>query len=321
MFSPVCDCERDEAAIAFRLREGDRVDLADRGRRRRRRPHARSSPAASPAGASRRAGTGATTPATSSPRARTGRASIWHGSAARSCSRTRSRSTSRRPSPSWSRSTRRVFSPDGDGRSDKVTVRYRMSEPANALLLVDGEQRVRTRFAPVEGKLDWFGIVDGKPLRRGVHALQVVGVDRAGNRSQPTGETRVRIRSIDLARALVRVPPRVRFGIGVDTDAASYRWRFAGGTGDGQRAAPRPPRARPAGPVHALRRGQRARRPRHGARPCTLSWRRSAGSWAPPGSRSSSSRRRAASGWSASSPGPPAARPSRSRWRRAGAAS
>ena len=28
MFSPVCDCERDEAAIAFRLREADRVDLA-----------------------------------------------------------------------------------------------------------------------------------------------------------------------------------------------------------------------------------------------------------------------------------------------------
>ena len=214
-----------------------------------------------------------------------------------------------------------VFSPDGDGRSDKVTVRYRMSEPANALLLVDGEQRVRTRFAPVEGKLDWFGIVDGRPLRRGMHALQVVGVDRAGNRSQPTGETRVRIRSIDLARALVRVPPRVRFGIGVDTDAASYRWRFAGGTGtaSGPLLVLRAPG--PAGPVHALRRGERARRPRHGARPCTLSWRRSAGSWAPPGSRSSSSRRRAASGWSASSAGPPGARPSRPRWRRAGAAS
>ena len=28
VFSPVCDCERDEAAIAFRLREADRVDLA-----------------------------------------------------------------------------------------------------------------------------------------------------------------------------------------------------------------------------------------------------------------------------------------------------
>jgi len=202
VFSPVCDCDRDRASIAFRLRERDRVDLAivdDDGE-------------VVPEGQYR-------------PRvhlARQRRTIVLPNPIQVDVTAPVAQLVSVAPT---------VFSPDGDGRSDKVTVRYRMSEPANAVLLVDGEQRVRTRFAPVEGKLDWFGVVDGEPLRRGVHALQIVGVDRAGNRSQPTEETRVRIRSIDLARALVRVPPRVRFGIGVDTDARSYRWRFAGGSG------------------------------------------------------------------------------------------
>lgn len=230
VFSPVCDCERDEAAIAFRLREGDRVDLQivdGDGDVVRTLFESRSRPAGRlEASWDGRDDAGDVVP---------------EGAYRPRVHLARQRRTIVLPNPIEVDVTApvaelvsvdpTVFSPDGDGRSDKVTVRYRMNEPANGLLLVDGEQRVRTRFAPVEGKLDWFGIVDGEPLRRGSHALQVVGVDRAGNRSQPTGETRVRIRSIDLARALVRVPPRVRFGIGVDTDAASYRWRFAGGTG------------------------------------------------------------------------------------------
>jgi len=230
VFSPVCDCDRDRASIAFRLREGDRVDLAivdDDGDVVRTLVHSRSLPAGR-------------LEATWDGRDDDGEV-VPEGQYRPRVHLARQRRTIVLPNPITIDVTApvaqlvsvapTVFSPDGDGRSDKVTVRYRMSEPANAVLLVDGEQRVRTRFAPVEGKLDWFGVVDGEPLRRGVHALQIVGVDRAGNRSQPTEETRVRIRSIDLARALVRVPPRVRFGIGVDTDARSYRWRFAGGSG------------------------------------------------------------------------------------------
>ena len=230
VFSPVCDCDRDEASIAFRLREGDRVDLAivdEDGDVVRTLFESRSQPTGRlEASWDGRDDDGEVVP---------------EGAYRPRVHLARQRRTIVLPNPiqvdvtapvaELVSVTPTVFSPDGDDRSDKVTVRYRMSEPANALLLVDGEQRVRTRFAPVEGKLDWFGLADGRPLRRGVHALQVVGVDRAGNRSRPTGETRVRIRSIDLSRALVRVPPRVRFGIGVDTDARSYRWRFAGGSG------------------------------------------------------------------------------------------
>lgn len=234
VFSPVCDCDRDEASIAFRLREGDRVDLAivdEDGDVVRTLLDSRSLPAGRLAESwDGRDDHGEVVP---------------EGQYRPRVHLARQRRTIVLPNPIEVDVTKPVaqlvsvaptlFSPDGDGRSDKVTVRYRMSEPANAVLLVDGEQRVRTRFAPVEGKLDWFGVVDGKPLRRGVHALQVVGVDRAGNRSQPTEKARVRIRSIDLARALVRVPPGVRFGIGVDTDARSYRWRFAGGSGRASR--------------------------------------------------------------------------------------
>ena len=230
VFSPVCDCDRDEAAIGFRLREGDRVDLAivdEDGDVVRTLFESRRAPAGRlEASWDGRDDAGDVVP---------------EGAYRPRVHLDRQRRTIVRPNPihvdvtaptaELVSVTPTVFSPDGDGRSDKVTVRYRMSEPANAVLLVDGEQRVRTRFAPLEGKLDWFGVVDGRPLRRGYHRLQVVGVDRGGNRSRPTEETRVRIRSIDLARALVRVPPRVRFGIGVETDAASYRWRFAGGSG------------------------------------------------------------------------------------------
>ena len=38
----------------------------------------------------------------------------------------------------------RVVSPDGDGRADTITIRFRASEPVNALLLVGGRQEVKT---------------------------------------------------------------------------------------------------------------------------------------------------------------------------------
>ena len=36
----------------------------------------------------------------------------------------------------------RVFSPDGDRRADRITVRYTVDKPARAMLYVDGVQRV-----------------------------------------------------------------------------------------------------------------------------------------------------------------------------------
>lgn len=125
----------------------------------------------------------------------------------------------------------RVFSPDGDRRRDRVTVRYVVDEKANPILLVDGARRALGRFQTLVGKLDWFGIVHGRPVRQGTYDLALRAVDVAGNRSQVTAPVAVRVRYIELRRAHVEVAPGRRFVIGVSTDVASYRWRFAGKTG------------------------------------------------------------------------------------------
>jgi hypothetical protein len=126
-----------------------------------------------------------------------------------------------------------VFSPDGDGQLDSVKITYRLSEPAHALLFLRGHQVVRTYFARNKDSLGWYGRVDGVPLRQGLYRLRIGAVDVAGN---VTGPERgivvpVRVRYIALARHDLRVKAGTRFGVGVDTDAKSYRWRFAGRTG------------------------------------------------------------------------------------------
>ncbi len=60
-----------------------------------------------------------------------------------------------------------VFSPDGDGRRDRVTARYETNELARAMMLVDGRRRVLSKFRSTEGQLVWFGRVNGRPVRPG----------------------------------------------------------------------------------------------------------------------------------------------------------
>lgn len=123
------------------------------------------------------------------------------------------------------------FSPDGDGRNDGVRVRYRVSERANAILLVNGTQRAKTRFRPRAGAIGWFGIVDGKARPAGLYRLALSAEDQAGNRAEPTSPRFVEVSYIALGRETIRVRARRRFGVRVTTDAASFTWRFAGGSG------------------------------------------------------------------------------------------
>ncbi len=125
----------------------------------------------------------------------------------------------------------RGFSPDRDGRNDKVSALYEFSEAAHALLFVNGGREVRSYRQPLEGKLDWFGIVDGKPLRAGAVELTLAAEDRAGNVSAQTAPEVVQIRYVTLGRPLIRVPAGVRFGVRVESDARTVTWRFAGGRG------------------------------------------------------------------------------------------
>lgn len=136
------------------------------------------------------------------------------------------------------------FSPDGDGRRDKISVRYRFSERAHALLFL-GEQRVVYTRAKPEGKLDWYGRVEKRPLRPGSYSFTVAAEDLAGNVSEGRRFS-ARIRYVELARQVIRAGVRTRFGVRVLTDAASVSWRFAGGIGRARRGllvlrAPRRP--------------------------------------------------------------------------------
>jgi hypothetical protein len=129
----------------------------------------------------------------------------------------------------------RTISPDGDGRRDGIHIRYTLSEPANAILLVDGVQREKTRFRPLRGTVSWYGRIDRKLLPPGTHRVQLAAVDPAGNRATAKETVVVRIRFVELWRTKIRVSRGARFGVRYNADAPLVHWRFAGRTGIGRR--------------------------------------------------------------------------------------
>ena len=129
----------------------------------------------------------------------------------------------------------RVFSPDGDGQRDRVTATYRIDERARAVMLVDGRQRVQSKFRRQQGQLVWFGRVNGRTVAPGTYEIRLRAVDRAGNRSMRTRAVVVRLRFVELSRDNIEVAAGKRFSVRVRTDAESYRWLFAGRRGVGRR--------------------------------------------------------------------------------------
>ena len=122
------------------------------------------------------------------------------------------------------------FSPDGDGRKDKLTVRYRFSERAHGLLYLRERRVVRTlRQRPVS-KLDWHGRVDERALPAGDYSFTLAAEDTAGNVSEGRTFT-ARIRYVELGRETIRAQARTRFGVRVTSDAETVQWRFARATG------------------------------------------------------------------------------------------
>jgi hypothetical protein len=118
----------------------------------------------------------------------------------------------------------RVFSPDGDGRKDQIRAWYETDGPARAMMLVDGQRRVLSKFRATEGRLNWFGRVDGRPVRPGTYEIRLRAFDQAGNRSRSTRDVSVRVRFIELRRDRVTVVAGKRFSIRVSTDVLRYRW-------------------------------------------------------------------------------------------------
>ena len=234
VFSPVCECETDNARITFRLRRHDRltITVVDHNRRVVR---------TLVSGRDQRAGRVV---------------AFWDGQddagevVPDGAYRPRvklalNRRTIILPNPievdtrpprvELSDVRPRIFSPDGDGRSDRVRVSYRVDEPARVALYVDGVRRVLKRGSKTEGTIDWNGKVDGVALPTGVHALSLVARDLAGNLGTRTPPVRVVLRYIALGRKRVLVAPGRKFALLVSADAKQVEWHL------GRRSGTAPP--------------------------------------------------------------------------------
>ena len=230
VLSPVCDCETAAAAISFRLRKGDRitVDLIDNDGDRLR-TLVRNDP---------------------TPRGRTtlhwdGRAQngevVPEGSYKPRVHLVGQHRTIVLPNPMRVDVTAphirlvslapRVFSPDGDGRKERIIARYVLDEPAQALLYVNGIQRVRKRGKQQKGRIEWFGKVDAASLPPGVYRISLGSRDLAGNLGPRTREKKVLIRYVSLGRDRIETVAGARFAVLVLSDAARVEWKLGQRTG------------------------------------------------------------------------------------------
>jgi hypothetical protein len=121
------------------------------------------------------------------------------------------------------------FSPDGDTRSDSVSIHYALSEPAHVVAYVKGRRIVRTKSHKAAGAFSWYGTIDGAVLPVGTYTIDVGAIDGAGNATPIAKRARVRVdlRYITLANhRITGVRPEKKFVIGVSTDAQSYTWKL-----------------------------------------------------------------------------------------------
>jgi hypothetical protein len=126
----------------------------------------------------------------------------------------------------------RVISPDGDGRKDKLRVRYRLNEPGRGALVINGKrQGLGTLFARTEERIIWTGKSGGRPVRAGHYALQLVAFDPAGNRSARTPAIPVTVRYVTLGRDRIAVASGAQFAVRVSSDAQRVRWTLGGRSG------------------------------------------------------------------------------------------
>jgi flagellar hook assembly protein FlgD len=125
----------------------------------------------------------------------------------------------------------RVFSPDGDGRRDRVVARYRVDEPARVSLYVDGVRRTLKKGRKQQATVDWNGRIDGASVPSGAYRLELGATDLAGNVGRLTRAKSVTVRYVALGRDRILVRPGGRIRVRVAADAASFSWRLGRRTG------------------------------------------------------------------------------------------
>lgn len=124
-----------------------------------------------------------------------------------------------------------ILSPDGDGRRDSFTVRYRTNERAQGILAVRGTRVELTRSRQPTGELHWNGKLNGRPVHPGRYLMTVAARDEAGNESKPYPFAIAYVRYITLGRERVVVPPGGKFALRVSTDASFVHWTLRGRSG------------------------------------------------------------------------------------------
>jgi hypothetical protein len=229
VFSPVCTCDKQTARIAFKLRKADRLDIAivdggevvrtiERGRRYPKGPVVIRWDGRDDAGRVLPEGE-------YRPRIHV------RGEHQTITLPNPIRIDVTPPAIQDVRAAPRVVSPDGDGRNDKVTVRYRLSEPGRGALFVNGRRRALTRFPRTEETIIWNGKVRGHPVRPRAYSLQLLAFDPAGNRSARTPPIPVVVRFVTLGRTRIPVAAGAPFAVRVSSDAERVRWTLGGRSG------------------------------------------------------------------------------------------
>ena len=218
-FSPVCRCEQQAARIAFRLRRADSLTLtiADENGRvvRALLKDAQFRPGNHQFGWDGRDETGRFVPEGSY------RPQVELEKLGRQIEFSKQIVVdTTRPSVRVLNVSRRIVSPDRDGRGDAIRIRYRLSEPSHALLVVNGRRVWRTALR-AEGVIPWR---PGR-LRPGLERLQLVAVDAAGNRAAGR-PFYIRVRYLEVTPSRLRVRPRRLITVRVSTDYPRYTWRL-----------------------------------------------------------------------------------------------
>ncbi len=137
----------------------------------------------------------------------------------------------------------KTFSPDGDGRADRVRFRYRSSEAGSPSVYVRGSLVARTPIQPAgAGSLRWRGRIDGDTAPEGTYTAWVQVADAAGNLSDPSRLVYVRIRYVTLRvpdRSAL-VPGTLAFRVSADAKRITYVLARLGGARQTLQGSARP---------------------------------------------------------------------------------
>jgi hypothetical protein len=230
VFSPVCGCRKKTAAISFKLREPDRVSVAivdgsDRVVRTVERGRSYGSGIVEVAWDGRDDAGAILAEGEYRPRVHLAEerfTTTLPNPIAIDVTPPRLQLVAARP---------RVFSPDGDGRADRVVFRYRADEPVRGMLFVNGRRHQLKRFYREQDTIVWNGKADSRTLRPRTYTAELAAEDAAGNVGARTRAVPLTLRYVALGRDRITVTAGARFALRVSADAAQVRWSIGGRTG------------------------------------------------------------------------------------------